>query len=129
MSENRDGNSVFTAQQAQMQGFSTRNVMKDDFGLEVPVEAVPLPSEGKIYSADSSSHNRETIEIRAMTAKEEDILTSRALIKKGTVITELIKSCLVNSRFLNGLARFNLALQRYIVVVTGLRLLSKPVCS
>lgn len=96
MSENRDGNSVFTAQQAQMQGFSTRNVMKDDFGLEVPVEAVPLPSEGKIYSADSSSHNRETIEIRAMTAKEEDILTSRALIKKGTVISALLKSCIVD---------------------------------
>jgi hypothetical protein len=31
-----------------------------------------------------------------MTAKEEDILTSRALIKKGTVITELLKSCLVD---------------------------------
>ena len=31
-----------------------------------------------------------------MTAREEDILTSRALIKKGTVITELIKSCLVD---------------------------------
>ena len=33
-----------------------------------------------------------------MTAREEDILTSRALIKKGTVISELIKSCLVDKR-------------------------------
>ena len=31
-----------------------------------------------------------------MTAKEEDILMSQALIKRGTVITELIKSCLIN---------------------------------
>jgi hypothetical protein len=31
-----------------------------------------------------------------MTAREEDILTSRALIKKGTVITELLKSCLID---------------------------------
>ena len=31
-----------------------------------------------------------------MTAREEDILTSRALIKKGTVITHLLQSCLVN---------------------------------
>ena len=31
-----------------------------------------------------------------MTAKEEDILTSKALIKKGTVITELIRSCLID---------------------------------
>ncbi len=96
MSDNRDGNSVFTAQQASAQGFSTRNVMKDDFGMEVPVESVPLPSEGKIYSSDSSSYNKETIEIRAMTAREEDILTSRALIKKGTVISELLRSCIVD---------------------------------
>jgi len=31
-----------------------------------------------------------------MTAREEDILTSRALIKKGTVISELLKSCIVD---------------------------------
>jgi len=31
-----------------------------------------------------------------MTAREEDILTSRALLKKGTVISELIKSCIVD---------------------------------
>ena len=94
--DNRDGNSIFTANQAQNQGFSTRNVMKDDFGMEVPVESVPLPSEGRIYPVDSSSHNRETIEIKAMTAREEDILTSRALIKKGTVISELLRSCIVD---------------------------------
>jgi hypothetical protein len=96
VSDNRDGNSVFTANQANAQGFSTRNVMKDDFGMEVPVESVPLPSEGKIYPADSSSYKKETIEIKAMTAREEDILTSRALIKKGTVISELLKSCIVD---------------------------------
>ncbi len=96
MSDTRDANAVFTAQQANSQGFQTRNVMKDDFGLEVPVEAVPLPSEGKVYPPDSSMHNRETIEIKAMTAREEDILTSRALIKKGTVISALLKSCVVD---------------------------------
>lgn len=96
MSENRDGNTVFTANQAKDQGFTTRNVMKDDFGMDVPVESVPLPSQGKVYDVDSSSHNRETIEIKAMTAREEDILTSRALIKKGTVISELLRSCIVD---------------------------------
>jgi hypothetical protein len=45
MSDTRDANSVFTAQHAQMKGFTTRNVMQDDFGMEVPVESVPLPSE------------------------------------------------------------------------------------
>lgn len=72
--------------------------MKDDFGFEIPVEAVPLPSRGVVYPPDSPLHNQETVEVRAMTAREEDILTSRALIKKGTVITELIKSCLVDKR-------------------------------
>ena len=94
--ESREGNEVFTAHQAQEAGFQTKNVMADDFGYEVPVESVPLPSGGVIYPVDSPLHAKETIDIRAMTAREEDILTSRALIKKGTVITELIKSCLID---------------------------------
>lgn len=92
--ENR--NEIFGASSAQSAGLPTRNIMRDDFGMEIPVESVPLPSAGLIYSADSPLSGRETVDIRAMTAKEEDILTSRALIKKGTVITELLKSCLVD---------------------------------
>jgi len=76
----------------------TRNVMKDDFGFEVPVETVPLPSGGKCYEQEHPLHGRETVDIRAMTAREEDILTSRALIKKGTVISHLIKSCMIDKR-------------------------------
>ena len=75
-----------------------RNVIKDDFGFEIPVETVPLPSGGKCYDVDHPLHGKETIEIRSMTAREEDILTSKALIKKGTVITHLIKSCLIDKR-------------------------------
>ena len=70
--------------------------VKAEFGLDVPLELVPLPSSGKVYPPNSSLYNTDTVEIRAMTAREEDILTSRALLKKGTVITELIKSCLVD---------------------------------
>ena len=77
-------------------GIQVTNVMKDDFGFEIPVESVPLPSRGVVYPVDSPLHNRETIDIKAMTAREEDILTSRALIKKGTVITKLIQSCLTD---------------------------------
>lgn len=67
-----------------------------DFGLEIPVETIPLPSAGRVYPAQSPLHGRETVDIRAMTAREEDILTSPALLKKGTVISELIKSCLTD---------------------------------
>jgi len=70
--------------------------MRDDFGFELATESIPLPSQGKVYPTGSPLHACETVDIRSMTAREEDILTSKALIKKGTVITELIKSCLIN---------------------------------
>ena len=92
--ENR--NEVFTAAEAQQAGFTTRNVMKEDFDFEIPVESIPLPSNGSVYPGDSPLAGQETLEIKAMTAKEEDILTSRTLIKKGTVISALIKSCLID---------------------------------
>lgn len=74
------------------------NVLQDEFGMDIPVESVPLPSKGLIYPPDHPLCGQETVDIKPMTAKEEDILTSRALIKKGTVITELIRSCLVDKR-------------------------------
>ncbi len=91
-------NEIFTGDNpgARHPGMPTRNVMKDDFGFEIPVESVPLPSRGITYTEDDPLYNTETVEIRAMTAREEDILTSKALIKKGTVISHLLKSCLVN---------------------------------
>lgn len=78
------------------QGMQSSNVAKDDFGLEIPTELVPLPSKGVIYPVESSLHGKESLEIRPMTAKEEDILMSRAYIKKGIVIEKLIESCLVD---------------------------------
>jgi len=93
-------NEVFTTGQPPtvQPGMPTSNVLKEEFGYEVPVENVPLPSMGVIYDVDSPLYGQETIQIKAMTAREEDILTSRALIKKGTVITELLKSCLIDKR-------------------------------
>jgi len=72
------------------------NVMKDDFNFVVPAELVPLPSRGIIYPQNSPLFGQETLEIKPMTAREEDILTSRAYIKKGTVLTKLMQSCLTN---------------------------------
>ena len=51
---------------------------KDKF----PTEEIELPSEGKVYSKDSPLSSGK-IDIKYMTAKEEDILTSQNLIKKG----------------------------------------------
>jgi len=71
------------------------NIMKDDFGWEIPYELVPIPSKGIIYDPDSTLYCLETVKIKSMTAREEDILSSPALIKEGSVITHLIKSCIV----------------------------------
>jgi hypothetical protein len=76
-----------------------QNVVKEVFNWDIPVETVPLPSEGKIYSPSTTLYNRKTIPIKAMTAYEEDILTSQAYIKEGTVINELIKSCVTDKSF------------------------------
>lgn len=102
MSDDREQKNAIFAQQGpagidpRMPRVSQADKVKADFGLDIPQEVVPLPSSGKVYPQSSSLHNAETVEIRSMTAREEDILTSRALLKKGTVITELIKSCLVD---------------------------------
>lgn len=98
MTEQREGNNVFggTPQTGGIKSVSAADVLRDDFGITVPQEIVPLPSMGKVYSGGSTLFGRESVEIKAMGVREEDILTSRALIKKGTVITQLIKSCLID---------------------------------
>jgi len=78
-----------------MQHVTKQNVLKEEFGWEVPVETVPIPSRGILYNPDSQLYKKETIKIKAMTAREEDILTSNALIKEGTAIDYLISSCVV----------------------------------
>ena len=93
----RKGNEVFDNKRQTMA--PRRDVLKDDFNFEIPVQSVPLPSGGVIYPVDSPMHGKTEVSIKAMTAREEDILTSRALIKKGTVITELLRSAIIEDGF------------------------------
>ena len=60
-----------------------------------PTEIVDLPSEGKLYPKDSPLASG-TIEMKYMTAKEEDILTNQNYIEKGIVIDKLIKALIVD---------------------------------
>lgn len=59
-----------------------------------PVETIDLPSEGKFYPEGSPLRSGK-IDIKYMTAKEEDILTSTNLIQKGTVLDKLMESIIV----------------------------------
>mgnify|MGYP001441629456 FL=1 len=61
-----------------------------------PTEFVELPSRGKFYSTDHPLHGKEVIEMRYMTAKDEDILTSPALLKNGVAIDRLIENLIVD---------------------------------
>ncbi len=60
-----------------------------------PSELVPLPSNGKVYPVESVFHGIDKVEIRPMTTRDEDILSSRALLKQGRAIDALLKSCLI----------------------------------
>ena len=55
-----------------------------------PTEFVELPSRGQFYSSEHPLHNQETVELRFMTAKDEDILTSQSLLKNGLAIDRLV---------------------------------------
>ena len=59
-----------------------------------PTEVIDLPSKGKLYPKDSPLSNGK-LELKYMTAREEDILTSANLIKKGIAIDKLLDSLIV----------------------------------
>ena len=68
------------------------------FSFVVPTEFVELPSGGRFYPEGHPLHKQDSLEIRHMTAKEEDMLTSRTLLKKGVALDRVIKSIIVDKR-------------------------------
>jgi len=61
-----------------------------------PTEIIDLPSKGLLYPKDNPLSSGQ-IEMKYMTAKEEDILTSQNLIQKGVVIDMLLRSLIVGN--------------------------------
>ena len=59
-----------------------------------PTEVIDIPSGGKVYSKESPLADGK-IELKYMTTREEDILMSENLIKKGVVIDKLLQSLIV----------------------------------
>ena len=66
------------------------------FSFVVPTEFVELPSKGRYYAEGHPLHNEEIIEVKHMTAKEEDLLTSKSLLKKGLAINRVLQSVIVD---------------------------------
>ena len=62
--------------------------------LKIPTETVTLPSKGLLYP-ESSPLAKGELEMKYMTAKEEDILTNTNFIRQGTVIDKLLQALIV----------------------------------
>lgn len=73
-----------------MADFKQKDVKKSNF----PTEIVPLPSRGLLYPEGHPLADG-NIEMKYMTAREEDILTSQNLIKQGVVLDKLFESLIV----------------------------------
>jgi len=69
---------------------------EDLLSFVVPTELVDLPSKGQFYSEGHPLKGEESIEIRHMTAKDEDTLTSKSLLKKGIALDRVLQNIIVN---------------------------------
>jgi hypothetical protein len=65
--------------------------------FNLPTETVELPSKGLLYPEDSPLASG-TVEIKYMTAKEEDILTNVNYLAKGIAIDKLLQSLIVDKK-------------------------------
>lgn len=63
-----------------------------------PTEFIEIPSKGKFYPQGHPLNGVEAVEIKHMTAKEEDILSSKTLLKQGIAIDRFLESVLVDKK-------------------------------
>ena len=61
-----------------------------------PTDFVELPSKGLFYPEGHPLQNKQVIEIKYLTAKEEDILTSETLLRKGLAIERFLESVILD---------------------------------
>jgi len=69
--------------------------MEKETKFSFPTDVVELPSRGLLYP-ESSPLASGTVEMKYMTAKEEDILTNQNYLQKGIVIDKLLQSMIVS---------------------------------
>jgi len=66
------------------------------FSYITPTELVDIPSKGLYYPPEHPLHMKDSIEIRHMTAKDEDTLTSRSLLKKGVAVDKMLNDIITD---------------------------------
>ncbi len=62
--------------------------------FEIQTETIELPSKGLVYPPENPLSSG-TIEMKYMTAKEEDILTNANYMRQGTVIDKLLQALII----------------------------------
>ena len=67
-----------------------------DFVL--PTEFVDLPTKGRFYPDKHPLQDKESVEIRYMTAKDTDTLTSKTLLKKGVALDRVLQNIIVDPK-------------------------------
>jgi hypothetical protein len=70
--------------------------IKELKNYQFPTEVIELPSRGLIYPSDNPLSSGK-VEMKYMTAKEEDILTTQSYIKDGSVLDRLFQSLIVSN--------------------------------
>jgi hypothetical protein len=75
--------------------------VSNSLNFVTPTFLVDLPSKGRYYPQGHPLRGKESLEIREMTAKEEDILTSKNLITKNIVLDKLLESVIINKNIDN----------------------------
>jgi hypothetical protein len=77
---------------------SAAAALMQQLSFVVPTEHVDLPSKGLFYPEGHPLFQKDTIEIKYMTAKDEDTLTSKNLLKKGIAVERLLQDLIVDKR-------------------------------
>jgi hypothetical protein len=85
-----DKTSIQDLKNSIIQEYKQKEVRNHNF----PTEVIALPSKGLLYPEDSPLKSG-TIELKYMTAAEEDILTTQSLIKQGVVLDKLFQALIV----------------------------------
>ena len=87
-----DDSSGIIAAQAEAAHQEQTQEINQIFNFSTPTDFVKIPSEGKYYPQGHPLHQKKNVEIRFMTAKDEDIITSKSLLKQGIAIDRLLET-------------------------------------
>ncbi len=66
------------------------------FDFASPTEFVALPSGGRLYPPDHPFHLKSEVELKFMTARHEDILSSKMLLSRGMALERLLQELMVD---------------------------------